>query len=132
MTVPVAFLEVPDAPGRIVQPGDISEGDGNSITVPLNRGGDIIEQGIAKRQFTFKVKGLSATEVTLLKSISETNLTNLLAGSTPAVKVIAFSGLTFSDCFLRSVKPSGSVRVGDDEIVDSTDLLYETLGRYLV
>jgi hypothetical protein len=132
MTVPVAFLEVPDAPGRVVQPGDISEGDGNSITIPLNRGGDIIEQAIAKRQFTFKVKGLSATEVTQLKSISDTNLTNLLAGSSPSIKLIAFSGLSYPDCFLRSVKPSGAVKVGDDEIVDSTDLLYETLGRYLV
>lgn len=132
MPVAIAFLEVPDAPGRIVQPGDISEGDGNSITIPLNRGGDIIEQGIAKRQFTFKVKGLSATEVTLLKGISDTNLTNLLAGTNPSIKTIAFSGITYTDCFLRSVKPSGSITVGNDQIVDSTDCLYETLGRYLV
>lgn len=132
MPVTIAFLEVPDAPGRIVQPGDISEGDGDAITVPLNRGGDIIQQQIAKRQFTFKVKGLSATEVTQLKGVSETNLTNLVAGTNPTIKTIAFSGTSYSDCFLRSVKPSGSVTVGNDQIVDSTDLLYETLGRYLV
>lgn len=132
MSVAIAFLEVPDAPGRVVQPGDISEGDGNSITVPLNRGGDIIEQQIAKKQFTFKVRGLSASEVTALKSLSDTNLTNLVAGTNPTIKSVSYSGLTFDDCFLRSVKPSGSVTIGDDQIVDSTDLLYETLGRYLV
>jgi len=132
MPVTVAFLPVPDAPTRIVQPGDISEGDANAITVPLNRGGDIIEQQIAKKQFTFKVKGLSASEVTALKDLSDTNLTNLVAGNNPTLKTIAFSGLTFPRCFLRSVKPSGSVTLGNDAIVDSTDLLYETLDRYLV
>lgn len=132
MTVQIAFLEVPDAPGRVVQPGDISEGDGNSITVPLNRGGDIIEQQIAKKQFTFNVKGLSSSEVTELKSISDANLLNLVAGTNPTIRSIAYSGLTYADCFLRSVKPSGAVSVGDEEIVDSTSLVYETLGRYLV
>lgn len=132
MPVQIAFLEIPDAVGRIVQPGDISEGDGDAITVPLNRGGDIINQQIAKRQFTFKCKGLSSTEVQQLKAISEANLTNLVAGTNPTIRTIAFSGTSYADCFLRSVKPSGSVTVGNDQIVDSTDLLYETLGRYLV
>lgn len=131
MAVVVAFLPVPDAPGRIVQPGDISEGDANAITIPLNRGGDIIEQQIVKKQFTFKVKGLSDTEVTALKDTSDTNLTNLVAGTDPTLKTITYSGITYPRCFLRSVKPSGSVTLGNNAIVDSTDLLYETLDRYL-
>jgi hypothetical protein len=132
MAVSIAFLEVPDAPGRVVQPGDISEGDASSITVPLNRAGDIIEQQIAKRQFTFNVKGLSGTEIASLKAVADANLTNLLAGSNPTYQTIAFSGITYPNCFLRSVKPSGSVTVGTNEIVDSCAVLYETAGRYLV
>jgi len=132
MAVTIAFLEVPDLPGRVVQPGDISEGDAASITVPLNRGGDIIEQQIAKRQFTFRVRGLSGSEITVLKSTQETNLTNLIEGSNPSLQTIAFSGLSYPNCFLRSVKPSGSVTVGTQDIVDSSELVYETLDKYLV
>ena len=132
MAVTIAFLEVPDLVGRVVQPGDISEGDANSITIPLNRNGDIIEQAIAKRQFTFRVRGLSGPEITQLKSVSDSNLTNLLAGTNPALSTIAFSGISYPNCFLRSVKPSGSVTVGGIEVVDSSELIYETTGRYLV
>ena len=132
MAVTIAFLEVPDLVGRVVQPGDISEGDANSITIPLNRNGDIIEQAIAKRQFTFRVRGLSGPEITQLKSVSDSNLTNLLAGTNPSLSTISFSGVSYPSCFLRSVRPSGSVTVGGTEIVDSCELVYESAGRYLV
>jgi hypothetical protein len=132
MAVTIAFLEVPDLVGRVVQPGDISEGDANSLTIPLNRGGDIIEQAIAKRQFTFRVRGLSGAEITQLKGVSETNLTNLLAGTNPSLRTISFSGVSYPNCFLRSVKPSGSVTVGGFDVVDSSELIYETQDRYLV
>jgi hypothetical protein len=131
MAVTIAFLAVPDAPTRIVQPGDITQGDTAAVTVPLNRNGDIIEQQIVKKQFTYKVKGLTDVEVASLKSLADTNLTNLVAGTNPTVKAITYSGLTFSQCFLRSVKPSGGVTIGNNVIVDSTDLLYETLDRWL-
>lgn len=132
MPIAVAFLEVPDAPGRVVQQGDVQQGEGNSITIQLNRGGDIIEQQLAKRTITFSVKGLTGLEIGTLRTLADNNLLALLAGNNPTIQSIGFSGITYPDCFLRTVNPSGSVNVGGFDVVENCELVYETLGRYLI
>ena len=132
MSIAIALAEVPDLAGRVCQPNEVSLGEGNSITFNVNFAGDITPFNAAKRTVQYSVSGLSGTEVQTLQSLAETNLSNLVKKTIPAYSDIYLSGFLLKDCFLRSVKPSGSLTVDSEAIVEKTDLVYETKGRYLV
>lgn len=132
MSIAITLAPIPDLPGRVCQPNEVSLGEGNSIAFNVNYGGEIIPFNAAKRTVQYSVSGLSGTEVTSLQSTAETNLGNLVKKTDPAYKDIYLSGLLITDCFLRSVKPSGSLTVDSEAIVEKVDLIYESKGRYLV
>jgi len=132
MSIAITLQSIPDLPGRVCQPNELSLGEGNSITFNVNYAGDITPFNAAKRTIQYSVSGLSGTEVTTLQSTAETNLSNLVKKTDPAYSDIYVSGLLLEKCFLRSVKPSGSLTVDSEAIVEKTDLVYETKGRYLV
>ena len=132
MSIAITLAPIPDLVGRVCQPNEVSLGEGNSITFNINYGGEITPFNAAKRTVQYSVSGLSGTEVTSLQSAAETNLSNLVKKTDPAYKDIYFSGLLITDCFLRSVKPSGSLTVDSEAIVEKVDLVYESKGRYLV
>jgi hypothetical protein len=132
MSIAIALVEIPDLIGRVCQPNEVTLGEGNSITFNVNYAGDITPFNAAKRTIQYSVSGLSGTEVTSLQSLAETNLGNLVKKTDPSYSDIYLSGLLLEDSFLRSVKPSGSLTVDSEAIVEKTDLVYETKGRYLV
>lgn len=132
MTIAITLAPIPDLAGRVCQPNEVSLGEGNSITFNINYAGDITPFNAAKRTVQYSVSGLSGTEVTTLQNVAETNLSNLVKKTDPTYSDIFLSGLLLEDCFLRSVKPSGSLTVDTEAIVEKTDLVYETKGRYLV
>jgi len=131
MPISTSFQSVPDLPTRVVQPGDVSINDGGSISIPLNRNGDIRERAAAIKQIQFNVRGLTGNEVAILDNVAQTNLINDLNGINPRFRDIRISGLTYLNCFLTSVQPSGSLSVGAQEVVDSTTIVYETSDRYI-
>ena len=132
MTIAITLAPIPDLLGRVCQPNEVSLGEGNSITFNINYAGDVTPFNAAKRTIQYSVTGLSGIEVATLQSVAETNLGNLIKKTDPAYSDISLSGLFLKDCFLRSVKPSGSLTVDSESIVEKTDLIYETKGRYLV
>jgi len=132
MTIAITLQSVPDLPGRVCQPSELSLGEGNSIAFNVNYAGDITPFNAAKRTIQYSVSGLSGTEVTTLQSTAEANLSNLVKKTDPSYSDIYVSGFLLEKCFLRSVKPSSSLTVDSEAIVEKTDLVYETKGRYLV
>lgn len=132
MTIAITLAPVPDLVDRVCQPNEVSLGEGNSITFNVNYAGDITPFNAAKRTIQYSVSGLSGSEVASLQSVAETNLSNLVKKTNPAYSDIYLSGFLLEDCFLRSVKPSGSLTVDAEAIVEKVDLVYETKGRYLV
>lgn len=132
MAVAISYTPVPDAPTRVVKPGDIQLGEVDAATVPLNRGGDILTINAARRSITFNVEGLSAPEIAALDNTKDSNLLNLLNGGTPSLKSISFSGLLFDRCYLKSINPSGQITVAGVGVVEKTAIVYETFDRYLV
>lgn len=131
MPIPTSFQSLPDLPDRVIQPGDVSINDGNSITIPLNRNGDIRERAAAIKQIQFNVRGLTGNEVATLDNVAQTNLVNDLNGTDPTFRDILISGILYEKCFLISVQPSGSLTVGTQEVVDQTTIVYETSERYI-
>jgi hypothetical protein len=128
--VAVALTPVPGLVDRVVNPGDIQFGDGQSIPYSINRGGGIRERNVVIRTITYNIKGLEASEVTSLTAAAERR--NELAGSDPVYYTITISGRTYEQCYLVNVTPSGGIQVDEFGTVDQTTLVFETKDYQLI
>lgn len=131
MPIGISFLPVPDLPTRVVKPDQITRENGDSVEFFLNRNGDITQYAAVKFNFQYQIQGLSASEVAFLQSTAETNLLNQVNGSDPTFQTVAYSGLSYPRCFLRSVTPSGPINVGPQQLINQTTVIYATNDRYL-
>ena len=131
MTIAISFLEVPNLVDRVVRPNQIQRAEADSVAFSLNRNKDITQYNAVKFQFTYQVEGLNSDEVQALQNLVEQNLANLLLDTGVSFVTVSYSGLTYTNCFLRRVNPSGPIIVGDLQIIEQTELIFETTQRYL-
>jgi len=131
MSIQISFLEVPNLVDRVVRPQQIQRAEADSVAFSLNRNKEITQYNAVKYQFTYQVEGLNSDEVFALQNLVEQNLQNLLFDVPPLFVTVAYSGLIYRNCFLRRVNPTGPIIVGDLQIIEQTELVFETTQRYL-
>jgi hypothetical protein len=103
----------------------ISFGDGESLDININRGGNINKIPIVKRTVTLKVVGATDTDLTTLENERENNISGLINGSAATID-INILGYVIPSALLTKVTPSAPITVNGFNIFDSIDLLFES------
>lgn len=112
--------------GYAFKPESISFGDGESLEVKINRGGNIANIPIVKRTVTFSVEGATDVDLQSFESEREGNIAGLISGGTTGQNIDVM-GYMIYDAILTKVTPSAPIQVNGFTIFDKVDLEYTSL-----
>ncbi|MBD1877967.1 hypothetical protein [Coleofasciculus sp. FACHB-T130] len=117
----MSYIQIPGLPGYGVHLSQIQEGEINlPITVPINSGSSISRYPCKKKTYTVKLGGLTKDKIAKLEQYQSNGV---------KWKNI-FSGLE-GDIILQKVKLSALITVNNQQIADSTTLVYETVKMFI-
>lgn len=112
--------------GYAFKPESISFGDGESLDVKINRGGNIATVPIVKRTVTFSLEGATDVDLANFEAERESNISGLISGSTSGQNIDVM-GYLIESAILTKVTPSAPINVNGFVIFDKIDLEYSSL-----
>jgi len=108
---------------------EVQLGEAQSINVEYNHNGVLSSVPVIRRQITFVILGMPIDSFRNFENIARANRLNLINGNIDTEDITVY-GITFLNCFLLAVQPSGKITFMDDEriqaVIESVTLIYES------